>query len=350
VKKPVRVLIVDDSALVREILSQGLGADPGIEVVGTAGDPYQARDKIVALGPDVLTLDVEMPRMDGVEFLRRLMPQHPLPVVMVSSLTERGAQITLDAMEAGAVDFVAKPRADLARGLSLMMEELRSKVRAAAAANVRHLKKRVGLPKNRPPLIRSLAEMTDKVIAIGASTGGTEAIRSVVTQLPANCPGIVIVQHMPAGFTRMFAERLKSLCAMDVKEAADGDRVVSGRILVAPGGYHLRIKRLGGEYIAQIRTGEPINGHCPSVEALFDSIAVNVGNNAVGLMLTGMGADGADALRRMRDAGARCFAQDQESSVVFGMPKEAFSRGGAERLVSLGEIPAVILAALSRGK
>lgn len=334
---PIRVLIVDDSALVREILRQGLSADPELEVVGAAGDPYQARDLIVQTRPHVLTLDVEMPKMDGVEFLRRLMPQYPMPVVMVSSLTERGKQITLDALDAGAVDFVSKPRADVARGLTAMMAELRAKVKSASRANVSHFKRTTPAPATRAPM-RALSESTDKIIAIGASTGGTEAIREVVTRFPANAPGTVIVQHMPAGFTRLFAERLNSLSAMEVKEAEDGDRVMQGRILIAPGGLQMRVVRSGGVYRAEVKPGELVNGHCPSVEVLFDSLAVHAGRNVVAAMLTGMGADGADAMRRMREAGARCVAQDEATCVVFGMPKEAFARGGAEMLRPLGEI------------
>ncbi|WP_045217176.1 protein-glutamate methylesterase/protein-glutamine glutaminase [Desulfonatronovibrio magnus] len=343
--KKIRVLVVDDSALVREILRQGLDADPRIEVVGVAGDPYQARDKIVHLRPDVLTLDVEMPRMDGVEFLRRLMPQYPLPVVMVSALTEKGKQITLDALEAGAVDFVSKPKADVARGLNAMMDELRTKVYTASRAKVVRSKRSADRPGQRIAA-RSLAESTDKIVAIGASTGGTEAIREVVTRFPASFPGVVIVQHMPAGFTRRFAERLNVLSAMDVKEADDKDRIRPGRILVAPGGMHMRVQRSGGIYLARVQKGMLINGHCPSVEALFESVAEHVGNNAVGVMLTGMGSDGADAMLRMSEAGARCYAQDEASSVVFGMPREAYARGGAERLVPLDRIADTISEAL----
>jgi len=344
--KTVRVLVVDDSSLVRQILSQGLAADPEIEVVGTAGDPYQARDLIVHLQPDVLTLDVEMPRMDGVDFLRRLMPQYPLPVVMVSALTEQGQQITLEAMEAGAVDFVTKPKANVAHGLQTMMCELRSKVKTAATANLSHWRKKTMHAPPPRPVATALAKSTDKVIAIGASTGGTEAIREVLARFPATAPGTVIVQHMPAGFTQLFAERLNGLCAMEVKEAVDGDRIMPGRVLIAPGGLHLRVKRSGGIYLAEVKPGGLINGHCPSVEALFDSVAMHVGANAVGIMLTGMGADGADAMCRMRAAGAYCYAQDQASSVVFGMPKEAYARGGAQRLVPLTNIADTIFAAL----
>ncbi len=346
-------MIVDDMALVRDILAQGLAQDPGIEVVGTASDPYMAAKQIPQLKPDVLTLDVEMPRMDGVDFLRRLMPQYPLPVVMVSALTERGKKITLDALEAGAVDFVTKPSADVARGLSTMMMELRTKIKIASTANVSHWKNRrisaaSVVDKSGAP--RALAESTDKVIAIGASTGGTEAIKDVITQFPVNTPGVVIVQHMPAGFTRMFAERLNSLCAMQVKEAEDGDRILTGRVLVAPGGNQLRVRRSGGTYLVDVKPGDLVCGHCPSVEVMMQSVAQHVGANAVGVMLTGMGHDGADGMKAMRDAGARCIAQDEQSCVVFGMPMEAHKRGGSEKLVPLSKIAAEVMLLLKSGK
>jgi two-component system chemotaxis response regulator CheB len=341
----VRVLVVDDSALVRQLLSRGLAMDPDIEVVGSASDPYEARDKIVQLQPDVLTLDVEMPRMDGVDFLRRLMPQYPIPVLMVSSLTQRGKQITLEALDAGAVDFVAKPTSDVARGLTGMFQELRTKVKLTAKANVSHWKNR---PMTRPDQTRSaparaLAESTDKVIAIGASTGGTEAIRKMIAQFPATMPGVVIVQHMPAGFTKMFADRLNQLCPMEVKEAETGDRIMPGRVLIGPGGLHMQVVRSGGIYQVECKPGEPVSGHCPSVDVLMHSVARYVGANAIGVMLTGMGSDGADGMLAMRRAGARNLAQDEASSVVFGMPKVAFERGGAERLLPLEQMaPAVI--------
>ena len=348
----VRVLVVDDSALVRQILSSGLAMDPGIEVVGTASDPYMARDKIVELKPDVLTLDVEMPRMDGVEFLRRLMPQYPLPVVMVSSLTQKGKQITIDALEAGAVDFVAKPTTDMARGLATMMLELRSKVKIASTANVSHWKsKRATLPSRKPaPGSGALAESTDKVIAIGASTGGTEAIKKVITQFPSTMPGVVIVQHMPAGFTKMFSDRLNQLCAMEVKEAESGDRIMPGRILVAPGGLHMRVRRSGGIYQVVCEAGEKVSGHCPSVDVLMHSVAEQVGANAVGVMLTGMGSDGATGMLAMRQAGARNIAQDEATSVVFGMPKVAFDKGGAERLLPIDDMADEVIRLLTEKK
>lgn len=348
-QRKIRVLVVDDSSLVRRILVDGLSKDPGIEVVATAQDPYVARDMIVQHRPDVMTLDVEMPRMDGVEFLRRLMPQFPIPVVMVSSLTQQGKRITLEALEAGAVDFISKPSADLARGLDSLMMELRTKVKIAAGANVSHWKnRRQDLPFERQlQSPKSLAESTDKVIAIGASTGGTEAIVAVIRRLPVTTPGIVVVQHMPAGFTRMFAERLNSIGAMAAKEAENGDRIRSGLILVAPGDFHMRVLRSGGIYTVSCAQEEKVCGHCPSVEVLMRSTAEHVGRNAIGVMLTGMGADGADGMLAMRQAGARTLAQDEQSCVVFGMPNEAYKRGGAEKLVPLDRIAEEILRLVS---
>ena len=346
----IRVLVVDDSALVRDILSRGLAQDPGIEVVGTATDPYMARDKILQLHPDVLTLDVEMPRMDGVAFLRRLMAQYPLPVLMVSALTERGGQITMEALEAGAIDFVNKPKSDIARGLGAMMQELRTKVKMAAAANLDAWKRLAQQKKQLPaqPTIgiqeaRALANSTDKVIAIGASTGGTEAIRRIVKLLPPTMPGVVIVQHMPAGFTKSFASSLNDVSQMEVVEAQGGERVMPGRVLLAPGGKHMRVRRSGGIYLVECYDGPNVSGHCPSVDVLFKSVSQQVGRNALGVILTGMGSDGADGMAEMRHAGGRTLAQDEASSVVFGMPKAAYEKGGAECLVSLGDIPDTLL-------
>ena len=350
--RAVRVLIVDDSALVRNILSQGLSLDPGIEVVGTASDPYIARDKIVELNPDVLTLDVEMPRMDGVAFLRKLMPQFPVPVVMVSSLTQRGKQITMEALDAGAVDFVAKPTSNVASGLNSMLMELRSKVKIAATANVSHWKGKRPVTATQASVSTSsaLAESTDKVIAIGASTGGTEAIRRVIEKFPATTAGTVIVQHMPGGFTKMFSERLNQLCPMQVKEAEQGDRVRAGLILIAPGGKQLEIVRSGGFYQVRLGGEEKVSGHCPSVDVMMNSVAKHVGANAVGAMLTGMGQDGAQGMLAMKQAGARCIAQDEASSVVFGMPRVAYEKGGAERLVPLENIAQSLLSFISEKK
>ena len=346
--KVIRVLVVDDSALVRNILSQGLSMDPNIEVVGTASDPYIARDRIVELQPDVLTLDVEMPRMDGVAFLRKLMPQYPIPVVMVSSLTQRGKQITMDALDAGAVDFVAKPTSNVAAGLNAMLMELRAKVKIASTANVSHWKgKRVSAQPQASIGSKALAESTDKVIAIGASTGGTEAIRRVVEAFPSTSPGVVIVQHMPPGFTKMFSDRLNQLCQMQVKEAEDGDRVRSGLILVAPGGMQMKVVRSGGFYQVRCGGAEKVSGHCPSVDVMMHSVAEHVGRNAIGAMLTGMGQDGAEGMLAMKNAGAQCIAQDEASSVVFGMPKVAYEKGGAKRLVPLDKIAPSLLGMLT---
>ena len=346
--KKIRVLVIDDSALIRQILTSGLSLDPEIEVVGSAIDPYVARDKIIKLQPDVLTLDVEMPRMDGVEFLHKLMPQYPLPVVMVSSLTQRGKQITIEALEAGAVDFVSKPTSNVAHGMNSMLNELRKKVKVASRANVSHWKNKPHFkPGTTAISSKALAESTDKVIAIGASTGGTEAIKKVVCQFPASSPGVVIVQHMPPGFTKMFSERLNQLCAMEVKEAEDGDRVRSGRILVAPGAKQLEVMRSGGVYQVRCKEGEKVSGHCPSVDVMMHSVAKNVGSNAIGVMLTGMGSDGAEGMLAMHNAGARTLAQDEASCVVFGMPKVAYEKGGAEKLVPLDKIAAKVLSMLT---
>lgn len=346
--KPVRVLIVDDSALVREILSQGLNSDPGIEVVGTATDPFNARDKIVKLKPDVMTLDVEMPKMDGVEFLHQLMPQYPIPVVMVSALTERGRRITLEALENGAVDFVTKPHSNLAGGLQQMMEMLADKVKVAATANVSHWKKKQPPAAPTPQTARPLSGSTNRVIVIGASTGGTEALREVLMRLPVTCPGVVIVQHMPSGFTNLFAGRMNEISAMDVREAKDGDSVIQGRALIAPGGKHMRIVRSGGSYLARVAEGPKVNGHIPSVEVLMNSAATALGRHAIGVMLTGMGSDGAKGMLAMREAGARTMAQDQATSVVFGMPRVAWESGAAETLVPLQKVADRILDWLSR--
>ncbi len=346
-RKQVNVLVVDDSALVREILSKGLGMDSEINVVGTAPNPYIARDSIVKLRPDVLTLDVEMPKMDGVEFLRKLMPQYPIPVVMVSALTERGKKITLDALSAGAVDFVTKPSTDVARGLNTMLAELRSKVKAASKANVSHWKGKVASTNSSlGAYSKALEKSTDKVIVIGASTGGTEAIKSVITDLPASTPGVVIVQHMPPGFTKSFAERLDSLSLMSVKEAEDGDRVLPGRVLIAPGGKQMRVVRSGGIYNVRCTSEGKICGHCPSVEVLMQSAAKYVAKNAIGVMLTGMGSDGSQGMLAMRNAGAKTFAQDEKTSVVFGMPKVAHDVGGVEKLLPLENIGKTIVSTI----
>jgi len=350
--KRIRVLVVDDSALVRELLTAGLAKDPELEVVGSAANPFIARDKIIELRPDVLTLDVEMPRMDGVDFLRRLMPQYPIPVIMVSALTQRGAQITLEALEAGAIDFVTKPSTDVARGLNQMLADLRQKVKMAAQVDLSAWKRRAAKrEKPGPVLVRTaLSESTDKVIAIGASTGGTEAIRRVISSFPANMPGIVIVQHMPPGFTKHFSDNLNEICEMDVQEAQTGDRVMPGRVLIAPGGKHMTVRRSGGIYLVDCQEGENVNGHCPSVDVLFHSVARYVAGNAVGVILTGMGGDGAEGLLAMRQAGAKTIAQDETSCVVFGMPKVAIERGAVDKIGPLDSIPQLIVSTLGGEK
>lgn len=343
-EKKIKVLIVDDSALVRNILTTGLSKDPSLDVVGSAADPYAARDMILKLRPDVMTLDVEMPKMDGVEFLRKLMPQFPIPVVMVSSLTQKGKQVTFDALEAGAVDFVSKPTSNVADGLNLLISQLIIKIKMASRANVSHWKNKVPTkPSAIAPTV--LAETTLKVIAIGASTGGTEAIKVVVDALPATAPGVVIVQHMPVGFTKIYADRLNLSSQMEVIEGKTGDKVIPGRVIIAPGGdQHMRIKRIGGEYQVICSPGDKIDGHRPSVSALFHSVAEQVGSNAVGVILTGMGRDGADGMFAMKEKGAFNIAQDEKSCVIFGMPKEAIAKGGTDETLPLEKIAARVMA------
>lgn len=339
-KNRIRVLIIDDSALVRDILTKGLSADPNIEVVGAAPDVFVGRDMIVERKPDVLTLDIEMPRMDGIEFLQRLMPQFPIPIVVVSSLTQRGKEVTMQALESGAVDFVPKPISDVARGLKEMMIELRTKIKIASTANVSHWKgkKYEKIQKAKYIGSKALAESTDKVIAIGASTGGTEAIRKVIENLPPTMPGIVIVQHMPAGFTKTFSDRLNEISMMQVKEAESGDRVLSGRVLIAPGDYHMKVIRSGGQYQVVCQSGDKVNGHRPSVDVLMHSVAEHVGSNAYGVILTGMGNDGAQGLKAMKDAGAKTIGQDQQSSVVYGMPNVAYQLGAVDKQLPIDKI------------
>jgi len=339
--KRTRVLIVDDSALVRKILSTGPGRDPAIEVVGAASDPYRARDMIVELRPDVITLDVEMPRMDGVTFLRRLMTAMPTPTVMISSLTERGARISMDALEAGAVDVVTKPAMGLADGLPEMVADICRRVKAAAAVDLSRY-----ASKGRPSLesVATLDVTTDRIIAIGASTGGVQALSQIMPSFPANSPAIVIVQHMPAGVTASFADRLNGLCAMRVKEAVHGERLLRGLALVAPGGgQHMKVVRSGGEYRVALLDGPPVNYSRPAVDILFESIAVGAGRNAAAALLTGMGKDGAAGLAKIKTSGGFTVAQDEQSSIVFGMPKAAIDLGAAEQVVSLQKIPELLV-------
>jgi two-component system chemotaxis response regulator CheB len=347
-----RVVVVDDSALVRGLLSEIINREPDMECVGAAADPLLAREMIRALDPDVITLDVEMPRMDGIDFLSKLMRLRPMPVVMVSTLTERGADVTLRALELGAVDFVAKPKIGVANGLRDLADDITDKVRTAARAHVRRLPpaqaNAAGGAANgtvRPAApAQSIGRLsTEKIIFIGASTGGTEATKEVLMNLPPDCPAVMITQHMPAGFTTSYAARLDGLCRIRVKEAADGDRVLPGHAYIAPGGTHLTVERSGANYLARVRQGEPVNRHMPSVEVLFDSAAKVVGPNALGVMLTGMGADGARAMKTMRDAGSWNVCQDENSCVVFGMPREAIAHGAANEVLPLQRIASALI-------
>jgi len=338
----IRVLIVDDSATARAVLYEILSSDPLIEVVATASDAYIARDKIVELKPDVVCLDVEMPRMDGITFLKKLMHYIPVPVVMVSSLTQNGAKTTLEALESGAVDFVGKPHSHIYDGVDSMKEELLAKIKMASKVKVRQR----SLKSLQQANTNSLSETTNKILAIGASTGGTEALKDVLMALPRNAPGTVVVQHMPSNFTGPFAERLNGLCSMEVREARNGDSITPGVVLIAPGDYHMVVRRSGARYYVEIGTGEKVSGHRPSVDVLFNSIAKVVGTNAVGVILTGMGGDGARGLLAMRHAGAMTLGQDEASSVVYGMPKVAYELGSVIKQLPLSKIPNGILEAL----
>jgi two-component system chemotaxis response regulator CheB len=337
-----RVVVVDDSALVRSLLTEIINRQTDMECVGSASDPFAAREMIRNLNPDVITLDVEMPRMDGIDFLSKLMRLRPMPVVMVSTLTERGAEVTLKALELGAIDFVAKPKIGVADGLKQLADEITEKVRTASKARVSKLHSTstvagATLPAKAAP--QSIGRLsTEKLIFIGASTGGTEATKEVLMNLPPDSPGVVITQHMPPGFTKSYANRLDGLCKIRVKEASDGERILPGHAYIAPGGFHLSVERSGANYIARVFDGEPVNRHKPSVEVLFESAARVVGQNALGIMLTGMGADGAKAMRTMKDAGSYNVCQDEATCVVFGMPREAIAAGAANEVLPLTRI------------
>ena len=341
-----KALIIDDSALIRSILSEIIRDQPDMEVVGVAPDPLVARDLIKLTNPDVLTLDVEMPKMDGLDFLEKLMRLRPMPVIMVSSLTEKGSEITMRALELGAVDFVTKPKLSIASGMQEYAHSIADKIRTAAQVKI---KSRVGntgninanqgpLPALKNPLLSS-----EKLIIIGASTGGTEAIKNFLIQMPSDCPGILITQHMPEGFTKSFAKRLDGLCKISVSEAQGGERILPGHAYIAPGHSHLLLGRSGANYIAQLDDGEPVNRHRPSVDVLFRSAAKYAGKNAIGVILTGMGKDGAEGMLEMKNAGAHNFAQDEATCVVFGMPREAILIGATHEIVPLNELPLKIL-------
>jgi two-component system chemotaxis response regulator CheB len=348
------VVVVDDSALVRGLLTEIINRQPDMVCIGAAADPLLAREMIRALNPDVITLDVEMPRMDGLDFLARLMRLRPMPVVMVSTLTERGADVTLKALELGAIDFVSKPKIGVADGLRQLGQDITDKIRTASKARVHRLPNAApagspaaaaasaaggGQPAARAPAVAPMGRLsTEKIIFIGASTGGTEATREVLVNLPADCPAVMITQHMPPGFTKSYAARLNTLARIRVAEASDGERVLPGHAYIAPGGMHLSVERSGANYVARVQDGEPVNRHRPSVEVLFDSAARVVGRNALGVMLTGMGADGAKAMKTMRDAGSWNVCQDEASCVVFGMPREAIAHGAAHEVLPLAQI------------
>ena len=344
------VLIVDDSAVVRQVLQAQLASDPEIEVMGTAADPLLAMEKMKIRWPDVLVLDVEMPRMDGITFLKKIMAERPTPVVICSTLTEKGAQTTMEALAAGAIAIVTKPKIGLKQFLQDNSGDLASAVKAGAQCSMHKLKPRASAPLQAqakltadamlaPAHGAAMLQTTERIVAIGTSTGGTQALEQVLTALPRVCPGMVIVQHMPEKFTAAFAARLDSLCAVNVREARDGDRVIPGLALIAPGGRHTMLKRSGAYYHVEVADGPLVSRHKPSVDVLFRSVAKYAGRNALGIIMTGMGDDGARGLKEMRDAGASTVAQDEASCVVFGMPKEAIKMGAAERVVSLNDIP-----------
>ena len=347
----IKVLIVDDSALIRSVMKEIINSQPDMEVVGQAPDPIVARDLIKQTNPDVLTLDVEMPRMDGLDFLEKLMRLRPMPVLMVSSLTERGSEITMRALELGAIDFITKPKLSIHSGMLEYADSIAEKIRAAAKAHVK--------PRQLPaagagsggatplPQLRNPLTSSEKLIIIGASTGGTEAIKDFLMQMPSDCPGILITQHMPEGFTRSFAKRLDGLCKIAVSEAVGGERILPGHAYIAPGHSHLLLARSGANYVTQLDTGPPVNRHRPSVDVLFNSAAQAAGKNAVGVILTGMGKDGALGMLAMKNAGAYNFAQDEASCVVFGMPREAIAVGGTHEVGALHALPGMVLGYLA---
>ena len=349
--RPVKVLVIDDSALMRKLLSALLERDDEIEVVGTAHDPFDAREKIKLLNPDVLTLDIEMPKMDGLTFLGNLMRLRPMPVVMVSSLTERGADATLAALQMGAVDFVSKPRIDVVEGLEEMADLLIEKVKAAATARPVARGVETDSRPGRAQVVRTIVELgtTDRLIAIGSSTGGTEAVADILAAFPPDAPGVVIAQHIPEVFSQRWAARMDDESSIAVAEAADGDPILIGHAYVAPGGRHLRVERSGAKYFCKLGHDAPVNRHRPSVDVLFRSVAAEVGRNAVGVILTGMGGDGAEGLLEMARAGSPTIAQDRATSVVWGMPGEAVKRGGVGEVLPLEQIAARVLA-LARGR
>ncbi len=358
--KIIKVMVCDDSALVRQLLTTIIEQDPGMKVVYAANDPLIAREKIKELNPDVLTLDVEMPRMDGLTFLKNLMRLRPMPVVMVSSLTEKGADVTLQALEYGAVDFVAKPKVDLKETLKEYSEEILQKIRIAARARVKAYNETTAAIKVQPKYsadaviqksdARKIWHTTDKIIAIGASTGGTEAIKEVLSRLPAGAPGTVITQHIPGAFSGPFARRMNNSSEMTVYEAEDGQQILPGHVYIAPGDRHLLVRRDGARYVCQLNDGPPVNRHRPSVDVMFRSVAQNVGPNALGVILTGMGNDGAEGMKEMKENGAITLAQDEKSCVVWGMPREAVKLGTVDEVLDIYDIPRKIMQLIAKLK
>lgn len=340
----IRVLIVDDSALMRALLSEIVRSDPDFELVGAAPDAYVAKDLVNQFRPDVITLDVEMPKVDGLTFLDRLMKARPTPVVMVSSLTEQGAEVTLKALELGAVDYVAKPKIDIKQGIDAYRDEILEKIKSAAKAKVQ----KRDVSTHRVQQQKLNFRTTEKLFAIGASTGGTEAIKEVLLQMPVDCPGIVITQHMPAGFTKTFAARLDKICSVRVKEAEDGERILPGHAYIAPGDHHMKVVRSGADYRVKLDGGERVSGHKPSVDVLFQSVADAAGSNVIAAILTGMGKDGAVGMSHLQQAGAFTIAQDEQSCVVFGMPKEAIRLGGIKQVCALEDVGETMLAYLKK--
>jgi two-component system chemotaxis response regulator CheB len=352
--KTIKVLLVDDSAVVRQVVLALLQREPDIQVIGAASDPIFAMAKLAREWPDVIVLDVEMPRMDGITFLKKIMAERPTPVVICSSLTEKGAETTLQAMAAGAVEIIGKPKVGLKNFLLESAAELVAAVRAAAQANVRHLGRTAVAPAAVAAKLgadailaaggsQAMAQTSERIVAIGTSTGGTQALEAVLTALPRDCPGIVIVQHMPEKFTASFAQRLNGLAQIEVREARNNDRVIPGLALIAPGGKHMLLKRSGAYYHVEVQDGPQVNRHRPSVDVLFRSVARFAGRNATGIIMTGMGDDGARGLKELRQTGARTFAQDEASCVVFGMPKEAIKLGGVDQVIGLAEIAGVVM-------
>jgi len=343
--RKIRTLVVDDSALMRMLIPSMLKRSPHIEVVGAASNPFAAREMIKELNPDVITLDVEMPKMDGISFLNKIMTLRPTPVVMVSSLTQKGADITLKALELGAIDFIGKPTIDLEKNMPLLADELIDKVRAAAVSKVRAHARKVEVKAAAPVQF----DTTEAIVAMGASTGGVETLGRILGAMPPNAPGIVIAQHMPAAFTKQFAERINKSCAVNVEEADHGRRIRPGSVWIAPGDRHLEVRRSGADYVCQLTDEAPVSGHKPSVDVLFKSVAKACGAQAIGVILTGMGKDGADGLKAMRDTGCRTLGQDEATSLVYGMPKAAFDAGAVERQLPEDNIPSAILRIVSEG-